>query len=59
MLYRSSDIQSSNLSVTARATLSPLFCAEVVRLVEAEFVRKIASTIINGNDTNNIAATNR
>jgi hypothetical protein len=36
-----------------------LLCAEDVRLLDAEVVRKIASTIINGTDTNNIAATSR
>jgi hypothetical protein len=34
-------------------------CADDVKLLEAELVRKTASTIINGTDTNNIAATNR
>ncbi|MDT4996666.1 MAG: hypothetical protein QOD45_734, partial [Pseudonocardiales bacterium] len=58
-LSRRSDSQSSKRSVTARATSSPLPCAEEVRLLDAEVVKKIASTTINGTDTNNIAATNR
>jgi hypothetical protein len=59
MSPRRSESQSSSRSVTARATLPPLLWAKDVRLVDAEVVSNTASTIINGNDTNNIAATRR
>ena len=54
-----SDTQSSTRNVNARATLSPLSCAAAVRLDDADVVNNTANTTINGNDTNNIAATNR
>ena len=59
MLSFRSATQSSRRSVTARATLPPLFCDNEVKLVDAEVVNNTAIATINGTDTNNIAAINR
>jgi hypothetical protein len=58
-LCRSPDSQSSTRNATARATATPFASPATLRLADACEVNNTASSTINGNDTNNIAATNR